>query len=88
MFLTDSFHGAVFSILLETPFIVFDRAGSLPSMNSRIDTLLTTLKLHSRLAHNVKSNEQVFEADYSHVIPIIEVERKKALDYLKEALNV
>lgn len=87
IFMTDSFHGAVFSILLETPFIIFDREGSIPSMNSRIDTLLTTFNLKSRLAKNVKTSNQLFEADYSHVGPILDKERKKAIDYLKRALK-
>src|SRR5699024_3818115 len=34
LFLTDSFHGAAFSIILNTPFIVFDRKGNVSSMNS------------------------------------------------------
>lgn len=88
VFLTDSFHGAVFSILLEVPFIVFNREGNLPSMNSRIDTLLSKFKLESRRANNITDNSQIFEIDYSHVPPILEAERKKAYEYLKEALNV
>ncbi|WP_079525405.1 polysaccharide pyruvyl transferase family protein [Solibacillus isronensis] len=88
VFLTDSFHGCVFSILFNTPFIVFDRDGKLPSMNSRIDTLLSTFKLESRLAKNIKTNEQIFEVDYSHVGPILEAERNKAMNYLKTALSV
>lgn len=85
---TDSFHGAVFSILLETPFIVFDRNGNTPSMNSRIETLLSTFKLESRLDININNNQEIFQLDYSHVDSILEVERKKALNYLKEALGV
>ena len=88
VFLTDSFHGAVFSILLEVPFIVFNREGSIHSMNSRIDTLLSKFKLGSRKANNITDNNQIFEIDYSHVPPILEAERKKAYEYLKEALNV
>lgn len=88
VFCTDSFHGVVFSVLMDTPFIIFDRKGNLPSMNSRIDTLLTTLKLQSRLAQNVETNKQIFEADYSHVASILKDERKKAIDYLKEAMQV
>lgn len=88
VFLTDSFHGAVFSILLEVPFIVFNREGSIHSMNSRIDTLLSKFKLESRRANNITDNSQIFEIDYSHVPPILEAERKKAYEYLKEALNV
>lgn len=88
VFCTDSFHGAVFSILLNRPFIVFDREGKTPSMNSRIDTLLNKFKLESRKIENIKFNSQVFEIDYSHIPPILEVERNKSLDYLKKALNI
>lgn len=88
VFFTDSFHGAVFSILMETPFVVFDRVGNHPSMNSRIETLLTMFRLSSRKANNIVSNNQVFEADYSHVQEILENERKKTIEYLKDALNV
>lgn len=88
IFCTDSFHGAVFSILLDTPFMVFKREGKSPSMNSRIDTLLKTFKLESRLAEKVKTNDQIFDVDYSHTVPILEGERKKALNYLKNALEV
>jgi Polysaccharide pyruvyl transferase len=86
VFCTDSFHGAAFSILLETPFIVFNRSGSLPSMNSRLDTLLNKFRLESRLDKNIKFNEQIFNVDYSHVNAILEAERKRTFDYLKKAL--
>jgi len=85
---TDSFHGTVFSIVFEKPFIVYERIGSSSSMYSRIDTLLNKFDLNSRKAENIKTNNDVFDIDYSHVPPILEQERKKAIDYLKEALNV
>jgi len=85
---TDSFHGVIFSILMETPFFVFERIDNSPSIYSRIDTLLTTFKLESRKSSNITNNGQFLEVNYSHVAPILEVERKKALDYLKEALHV
>lgn len=85
---TDSFHGAVFSILLETPFIVFERKGKEPSMNSRIETLLSTFQLESRLEKNIKNNSEIFQVDYSHVSDILETERRKAHKYLKNALKV
>ena len=86
-FLTDSFHGAVFSIIFEKPFLVFERAGTI-SMYSRIDTLLNKFDLSSRKIEYIKSNEDIFKIDFSHVIPILEVERKKALEYLKNALEI
>lgn len=88
VFCTDSFHGAVFSILLDTPFIVFNREDKSPSMNSRIETLLKTFNLESRAAENIHTNSQVFDVDYSHTGDILEDERRKSLDYLREALHV
>jgi hypothetical protein len=88
LILTDSFHGAVFSILFEKPFIVFQRLGALPSMYSRIDTLLSKFKLEARKWENIKNNNELFNVDYSHIPSILEMERKKALDYLKNALDV
>lgn len=85
---TDSFHGAVFSILLQKPFVVFDRLGNIPSMNSRIITLLSTFNLNSRKRDSIKSNDDIFDVDYSHVPQILEFERKKAYDYLREALEI
>jgi len=88
LFLTDSFHGAIFSILLEKPFITFDRVGKTPSMNSRIDTLLSKFNLQHRKLENIKNNDDIFNVDYSKIPPILETERNKALNYLKNALNV
>ena len=88
IFCTDSFHGTVFSILFQKPFIAYERMGSSLSMFSRIDTLLNKFDLNCRKAENIRTNEQAFNIDYSHVPPILEAERNKALNYLKEALNV
>lgn len=88
IFCTDSFHGCVFAILMQKPFIVYERQGSSLSMFSRINTLLDKFDLNSRMVGNIKTNEDIFNIDYSHVPPILEAERTKALDYLKEALNI
>lgn len=87
VFCTDSFHGVVFSILLETPFIVFERQGKLPSMNSRIETLLTKFNFKSRLAKNISRNDEIYNIDYSQVDKILRKEREQAYIYLKEALK-
>lgn len=84
---TDSFHGAVFSILFEKPFIIYPREGSI-SMYSRIDTLLDKFGLHSRKIENIKSSTDAFDVDYSHVPIILENEKKKSHKYLKNALQV
>ncbi|MBU3093646.1 polysaccharide pyruvyl transferase family protein [Clostridium sp. CF011] len=88
VFLTDSFHGVVFSILLEKPFIIFDRSEKNHSMNSRIDTLLSIFNLQSRKLENIVGKDDIFDIDYSHVSLILEAERNKAFNYLKNALNI
>jgi len=88
IFLTDSFHGVVFSILMEKPFVVFDRIGNIPSMNSRIDTILGKFNLTKRKFNHAKTPSDYLEIDYSHVPSILERERQRTIDYLKEALNI
>ena len=58
------------------------------SMSSRLDTLLSKFKFEHRKWDNMQRRNDIFTIDFSHVIPILEAERKKALDYLKHALNV
>jgi hypothetical protein len=88
IFLTDSFHGAIFSILLSKPFITFDRVSNLPSMNSRIDTLLSKFKLENRKWSNINGSSDILNIDFSHVSTILEKERNKAINYLKTALSI
>ncbi len=73
---------------MEKPFIVYERIGTSLSMFSRINTLLDKFELNSRKAENIKTNEDVLNIDYSHVPSILEAERNKSFDYLKEALNI
>ncbi len=84
--LTDSFHGVVFSILLETPFIVYERKTNIPTMYSRIETLLDKFDLRHREAKNISGD--VFAADYAHVYDLLEAERNRSFKYLREALGI
>jgi len=86
--LTDSFHGVVFSILFEKPFIIFNRISNTPSMNSRIDTLLAKFNLDSRSWDNIRNADDLFKIDFSHVHEILEHERSRAIEYLKNAMNI
>lgn len=86
IFFTDSFHGAVFSILLETPFVVFERVSKVPSMNSRIDTLLSKFELKDR-KFGALGEKDLLQADFSHVPEILKVERQKSLNYLNQAFH-
>ena len=87
LFFTDSFHGAAFSIMLNTPFIVFDRAGSSMSMNSRIDTLLNTFNMETRYFNNFTNDAELFDMSFKKVEGILNDEREKAIHYLKRALQ-
>ncbi|MEI6856501.1 polysaccharide pyruvyl transferase family protein [Psychrilyobacter sp.] len=87
LFLTDSFHGVVFSILMETPFIVFNRISNHVSMNSRMDTILSKFKFENRKKEEVFDRENYFNIDFNHCEEILKIERKKALNYLKNALD-
>lgn len=88
VFFTDSFHGAIFSILLSKPFIVFDRISDLPSMNSRIETLLRKFNLENRKWGNVNESSDILDVDFSHVSPLLKKERELAFNYLRNALSV
>lgn len=87
IFCTDSFHGAVFSMIMEKPFIIFEREGLPSTMFSRINTLLGKFNLENRKAENIRWEDDVFRIDYSHVPSILEREISKALDYLKASLK-
>src|SRR5699024_149848 len=86
LFFTDSFHGAVFSVLFETPFVVANRKSKTPSMNSRIETLLHTFKLESRHVDNIKEKE-ILDVDFSHTFDILASERNRAFYFLNKSIN-
>lgn len=86
MVCTDSFHGAVFSILMNTNFITFSRMESGGSMESRIHTLLSAFGLENRDYRKVK-REDWFETDFSGVAFVLEEKRKQVFDFLRNALN-
>ncbi|HAT4072068.1 polysaccharide pyruvyl transferase family protein [Clostridium perfringens] len=87
VFFTDSFHGCVFSLLMETPFVVYDRNGhtSEEKMNSRIDTFLKKFDLEERRARLI-SKECILKFDYNNAYNILKNERKKSIEYLKESI--
>ena len=89
LFMTDSFHGCVFSVLLETPFIVCERLGHTKeqNMSSRIETFLEKFQLQSRKFDRV-TDEILFEKNYIEANEILEIERKKSCHYLEGVLEI
>lgn len=86
LILTDSFHACVFSFIYEKPFVVFDRNWTKQSMNSRINTLLENFSLERKYIDSGLKND-IFEHDYSKGYEQLEIERKKAIDFLKKAFE-
>lgn len=86
VFCTDSFHGCVFSILLDKPFIAYKRVGG-ESMYSRIETLLETFGLLSR--ENEKVNQDnLFETDYDTAHKKLDEENIRSVNFIKRNLTV
>ena len=81
--LTDSFHGTVFSILFNKPFYTYSRNGVKKSMDSRITSLLNLLKLNRRFENYKFDNEEIYDIDFNEATSILNVEREKAINYLK-----
>lgn len=84
--LTDSFHASVFSFLFNKPFIVYDRKWNKGNINSRLVTLLSKFHIERKYASSGLGND-IWEHDYSEGYKQLENERKKAKNYLKEALE-
>lgn len=89
LFMTDSFHGCVFSMLMETPFVVCKRNGHTvkEDMYSRIDTFVSKFKLEDRQFENIK-DKNLFEIDYTESYKILEKEREKSHRFLNNALGI
>ena len=92
LMVTDSFHGTVFSILMNTPFLVVNRQQKgMADMTSRIDTLLELFGYQDRYIVNGKcdlSDEEILYMDFSNVKSIQEREIERSTEYMKEALNI
>jgi hypothetical protein len=84
---TDSFHSSVFSIIYDTPFIVFERQDKHISMNSRIDTLLSKFNLQNRRFKG-EITEDLLKCDYKEAKKILEKEKQKSINFLKKALDI
>lgn len=84
---TDSFHGTVFSILFQVPFIVCNRAGSPVNMNSRFDTLNKMFDIQNRYIQNLQT-ENLFSVQWEDIYRKLELQRKKSFDYLLQCFNI
>lgn len=85
--ISDSFHGTAFAIAYNKPFI------SITNMQrgiSRFQTLLGKLNLMNRLVDDkaIPHNDKFLSGvDYEHINQVIRSERKRATDWLKNAIE-
>lgn len=82
---TDSFHGSAFSLLFDTPLVIFDREGSGPDMSSRLSTFAETFALSDRM-HPHCDLEHCMSVDYTEAHKVLEVKRREFHDYLDQEL--
>lgn len=87
LILTDSFHASVFSILLDSPFVVFERYDErYTTMSSRIENLLCTFELEDR-KYDEKIMERLYEKNYKKAYAILEKERESFMSFLNKTLK-
>ena len=82
--ITNSFHGTAFSIILNKQFCVYKPSHFV----NRIESLLDSCKLRDRLIVSKISEDDVLKSiDYEIVNKILDTERKKAFNFLDEAIQ-
>lgn len=82
-FFTDSYHGIIFSIIMNTPFLIFDRIDNVAKMNSRMETLQKTLKLPNEAFYSTTNNiPYIYNEDT--LKEILEVEKAKVTEFIKK----
>lgn len=83
---TDSFHSSVFAFIFNVPFVVFDRQDKEEKMNSRIDTLLSTLNLKNRRFNGNNILDEQLDTNYLESYKLLKKEIDKSNAYLKKYL--
>ncbi len=86
LFLTDSFHGVVFSIVLQTPFSVYSRVGG-ESMQTRISNILEKFQMVDRFEMS-NTDSSFFKMNFSNSGEIINTEKAKAIAFLEKAIII
>lgn len=76
--IANSFHGTVFSVLFEKPFL----SVKVESTSSRVESFLSMVGLMSQYVKNVNQNYSL-SVNFTNVRQILEKERQKSLNYLQ-----
>ena len=84
---TDSFHGTVFAMNMHTPFFTFEREyGSANKQSERVLSILRKVGMLDRYQpKNVVA--ELNNLDFEHSEEVLDAERKKAYDYVNNAIS-
>lgn len=87
---TDSFHGCIFSVLFQKPFLVY---GNSSRGSERFASLLKMLELEDRLVSENTTQKQIKEIvsstiDFNKANSVLNEKRKEAMMYLKKHLEI
>ena len=84
---TDSFHGTVFAMNMHTPFFTFEREyGSANKQSERVLSILRKVGMLDRYQPK-NAVEELNNLDFEHSEEVLNAERKKAYDYVNNAIN-
>lgn len=85
--ITDTFHGSIFSIITNKNFVTLVRksVGNNYGNEEKLTDLLNRLGLKDRITYDIKKSEEILNKriDYNKVNNILEKERKKTYNFLK-----
>ena len=86
---TNSFHGTIFALIFNKPFLVFLQKGSNQKLNNRIEALLARLGVTNRIWNSNKTIQEQMEAsiDWVQVNKQIDDFRNFSINWLKKALE-
>ena len=83
---TDSFHGTAFALNFNIPFYTFERNyGLAEKQSTRIYSILEKVQMLNR--YEPKSIEGCWSVDFDYANSVLDAERNKARNYLKESLE-
>lgn len=89
--ITDTFHGTIFSILNEVPFVTLIRSSSTFGYGNeeKISDLLDSLRLDGRILKEPQELGELLGTaiDYSQTREILALERSRSIEYLARALG-
>ena len=85
--ITDSFHGTCFALIFNKPFIT---VGNVDRGNQRFENLLNMVGMKKRMisdSNNITLDEKfLYHMDFRDANRILDIERKKAVEWLKNAI--